>query len=109
MNRFSTLRAVTALLCSVFAATPCARADDQTDQPPAQGQQGASTAAPTDQGLSIIVQSSQQTYASGDPIKVDVIVRNSSAQETNIGGSAFDLSSFRFVVLDPSSHPVKPT
>jgi len=71
----------------------------------AAGDQSASTANP----LSIVAQSSQQTYTVGDSVKIDVILRNGGSSDASIGGSAFDLSSFRFVVLDPSSHPLSPT
>jgi len=65
--------------------------------------------APSSQGLTIVAEAAQQTYTVGDDVKVDVIVRNGGTSDANIGGSAFDLSSFRFVVLDPSSHPLTPT
>lgn len=65
--------------------------------------------SPSTQGLSIVAQSSQQTYAAGDSVKIDVILRNGGSNDASIGGSAFDLSSFRFVVLDPTSHPLTPT
>src|SRR3569833_1923777 len=69
----------------------------------------ADSTASSTQGLTIIAQSSQQTYAVGEPVKIDVFVRNTGTADASIGGSAFDLSSFRFVVLDPTSHPLPET
>lgn len=100
MNRFSTLGAALALLCVAFAAAPHARADDQTTSP---------APSTTEHDLSISVQAPQQSYAAGESIKADVFVRNTGTKDATIGGSAFDLSSFRFVVLDPSSHSLKLT
>jgi len=103
MNRLCTFPAaagsiaafVVTVLCSPF---PALASGDQSVQ-----------STPSNQGLTIVAQASQQTYAVGDEIKVDVIVRNGGTSDANIGGSAFDLSSFRFVVLDPTSHPLTPT
>jgi len=75
----------------------------------ASGDQAVQSTPPSSQGLTIVAQASQQTYAVGDDVKVDVILRNGGTSDAVIGGSAFDLSSFRFVVLDPASHTLTPT
>jgi len=98
MNRLCIFTAASALAAILNCALPCSAASDQAVQ-----------SMPSSQGLTIVAQASQQTYAVGDDIKVDVIVRNGGTSDAIIGGSAFDLSSFRFVVLDPSSHPLTPT
>lgn len=69
----------------------------------------ASAANAPQAGLSIIAEPTRSTYTAGDPVKVDVLIRNSGGSDASIGWSAFDLSSFRFVVLGPSSEPVAQT
>jgi hypothetical protein len=96
MNRLCTpLFSILALTAIFFRPVPCQAAGDAP--------------APANQGLIIVAQTAKSTYASGESIKLDVIVRNSGDADASIGGSAFDLSSFRFVVLDPSSHAVPQT
>lgn len=118
MTRIRTRTAI--LLCAAslaFGAAPAFGQSANGSPPPdAAAAGGPPAGSTTDQttatpdaatgGLSVIASTAKSAYDVDEPITLDVIIRNSGDTDAPLGSSAFDISNFHIIVLDPDSKPL---
>ncbi|MGO8671777.1 MAG: TolB family protein [Capsulimonadaceae bacterium] len=91
--------AVTLALLAVWGAL-AAQVLAQTQSPPV-SPPAAAAPSPAPGPLVILTQTAKNSFDLGEQIVLQAIIRNTGDSTVDLGGSAFDVSSFRLVVLDP--------